>query len=189
MPRDYYITLGAHRDDSAEEILEAYRELARKYHPDLNPSDPDAEKRFQQVQAAFEVLSNPERRAAYDRTELSFATARRSASDSGDGDDMQVVVRTFAAIRRQSRRRPSRFVWQGSLYVSSMIDATISWLIVILVGIALLAAARAGRMASEESAFYQQAMCLALFGKSLCVGGTLVHGIAMLMLLREHFSQ
>jgi hypothetical protein len=76
MPEDYYTTLGAHRKASAEEIGRAYRELARKYHPDLNPGDPEAERKFEEVQAAFEVLSDPEQRAAYNRLNISFKTTR-----------------------------------------------------------------------------------------------------------------
>jgi hypothetical protein len=68
--------LGVHRSASPEEIAKAYRELARKYHPDLNPDDPEAEKKFEEIQAAFEVLSDPEQRAAYNRLDISFKTTR-----------------------------------------------------------------------------------------------------------------
>jgi curved DNA-binding protein len=63
--RDYYARLGVDRKASADEIKKAYRRLARKYHPDVN-SEPDAEERFKEIGEAYEVLSDPEKRAAYD---------------------------------------------------------------------------------------------------------------------------
>lgn len=67
MAEDYYAILGVPRGASADEIKKAYRSLARKYHPDLNPNDPKAKERFQQVQSAFDVLSDPKKRELYDR--------------------------------------------------------------------------------------------------------------------------
>ena len=65
--RDYYQTLGIKREASAEEIRKAYRKLARKHHPDLNPGDKVAEERFKQVQEAYDVLSEPKKRKMYDQ--------------------------------------------------------------------------------------------------------------------------
>lgn len=67
MPRDYYETLGVSRNASDEEIKKAYRALARKYHPDHNPNDPTAEERFKDISEAYAVLSDPQKRAQYDR--------------------------------------------------------------------------------------------------------------------------
>jgi curved DNA-binding protein len=67
MAQDYYSTLGVSRDASADDIQKAYRKLARKYHPDMNPDDASAKKKFQEVQSAFEVLSDPEKRKLYDQ--------------------------------------------------------------------------------------------------------------------------
>ncbi|WP_379965216.1 DnaJ C-terminal domain-containing protein [Epilithonimonas sp. UC225_85] len=64
---DYYKTLEISRSASADEIKKAYRKLARKYHPDMNPSDKEAEKKFKEINEANEVLSNPENRAKYDK--------------------------------------------------------------------------------------------------------------------------
>ncbi|MFT3750658.1 MAG: J domain-containing protein [Agriterribacter sp.] len=64
---DYYKILGISKNAPAEEIKKAYRQLARKHHPDLNPNDPDAEKRFQQINEANEVLSDHEKRKKYDQ--------------------------------------------------------------------------------------------------------------------------
>src|SRR5688572_5145857 len=65
--RDYYEILGLERTASAEEIKRAYRRLAMKHHPDRNPNDPQAEANFKECAEAYEVLSNDERRAIYDR--------------------------------------------------------------------------------------------------------------------------
>jgi curved DNA-binding protein CbpA len=67
--KDYYKTLEIHPSASAIEVKQAYRALARKFHPDKNTKDPKATEYFQEIQSAYEVLSNPLRRRAYD-TEL-----------------------------------------------------------------------------------------------------------------------
>lgn len=64
---DHYQLLGVRRDASADEIKKAYRRLAREHHPDVNPGDAEAEARFKEVTLAYEVLSDPQRRARYDR--------------------------------------------------------------------------------------------------------------------------
>lgn len=64
---DYYSTLGISKNASEDEIKKAYRKLARKYHPDVNPDDKDAHKKFQQINEAHEVLSDPEKRKKYDQ--------------------------------------------------------------------------------------------------------------------------
>ena len=63
---DYYKVLGITKNATAEQINKAYRKLARKYHPDLNPDDKEAEKKFKQVNEANEVLSDPQKRKKYD---------------------------------------------------------------------------------------------------------------------------
>ena len=64
---DYYKVLGLNKDASTDDIKKAYRKLARKYHPDLNPNDKEANKKFQQINEANEVLSDPENRKKYDQ--------------------------------------------------------------------------------------------------------------------------
>ena len=64
---DYYKILGVDKNASQEDIKKAYRKLARKHHPDLNPNDKEAQKLFQQINEANEVLSDPEMRRKYDQ--------------------------------------------------------------------------------------------------------------------------
>lgn len=65
--KDYYQILGVSRNASEKEIKQAYRRLARKHHPDLNPGDKSAEARFKEINAAYEILSNAEKRKKYDQ--------------------------------------------------------------------------------------------------------------------------
>lgn len=67
---DLYTVLGVNQDATADEIKAAYRKLAKKLHPDLNPSDAEAESRFKAVAAAFDILGDPDKRAQYDRGEI-----------------------------------------------------------------------------------------------------------------------
>lgn len=64
---DHYAVLGVHKQATEAEVKKAYRGLARKYHPDQNPDNPEAEAKFKEVANAYEVLGDPERRARYDR--------------------------------------------------------------------------------------------------------------------------
>lgn len=64
---DYYQILGLNKDATSEEVKKAYRKLARKYHPDINPNNEEAKKKFQQINEAHEVLSDPEKREKYDK--------------------------------------------------------------------------------------------------------------------------
>src|SRR5215831_8211026 len=88
--KDYYEILGVKRDAKPEEIKKAYRRLARKYHPDVNPGDKSAEERFKQTTEAHDVLSDAKKRKVYDRfgeysDNLADAAARGATPGTGSG--------------------------------------------------------------------------------------------------------
>jgi curved DNA-binding protein len=88
---DYYKTLGVAKNASAEDIKKAYRKLARKFHPDVNPNDKEAHKKFQQINEAHEVLSDVEKRKKYDQYGENwkhadqYEQARQQQQQSGGG--------------------------------------------------------------------------------------------------------
>lgn len=85
---DYYEVLGVRRDADNREIKSAFRGLAREYHPDANPDDPEAEDRFKEVAEAYEVLSDPERRRQYDMFGQRASGAGGGPADFGSIFDM-----------------------------------------------------------------------------------------------------
>ncbi len=87
MSTDYYNTLGIDRGASDKDIQKAYRDLARKYHPDMNPDDDSAKAKFQEVQQAYDVLSDEKKRAQYDQYGAEFEQmGGRGAPFGGEGD-------------------------------------------------------------------------------------------------------
>ena len=125
MAKDYYETLGVKRNATEQEIRQAYRRLARKYHPDVNPGDKSAEARFKEINEAHEVLSDPDKRAKYDRygdkwqyaDQFAQAEARQSPFTGYEGGgfrfeegDMESLFgdlfggRTGTTSRRRTRR-------------------------------------------------------------------------------------
>jgi len=83
--KDYYQILGVSRNASEKEIKQAYRRLARKHHPDLNPGDKSAEAKFKEINAAYEVLSKPEKRKKYDQFGEQWEYADQFAKSGGQG--------------------------------------------------------------------------------------------------------
>ncbi len=122
--QDYYQLLGVGRKASASEIKKAYRRLARKYHPDINPGDKGAEERFKNIQAAYDVLSDAEKRKAYDRFgDARFAGAAKEPNFGGfrgfgfdpaeSGGGFSSFGDIFSDLfggrrRRQAQARPQR---------------------------------------------------------------------------------
>src|ERR1700741_2145019 len=82
--QDYYELLGVPRKASVKDLRGAYRNLARKYHPDLNPGDKSAEEKFKQIQEAYDVLSDSKKRQAYDQ--FGFDADRRGAAPPDEAD-------------------------------------------------------------------------------------------------------
>ncbi len=83
MAKDYYETLGIGRDASEKEVRTAFRRLARRHHPDLNPGDEEAEARFKEINEAHQVLSDPESRKKYDRHGANWKHAGEAREDAG----------------------------------------------------------------------------------------------------------
>ena len=99
--RDYYEVLQVSKTASAEEIKRAYRKMAVQFHPDKNPGDASAEEKFKELGEAYDVLSDPEKRAAYDRFgHNAFAQGGGAARGGGGGgfhDPFDVFREVFGA--------------------------------------------------------------------------------------------
>ncbi|MCB1112078.1 MAG: molecular chaperone DnaJ [Chlamydiales bacterium] len=92
---DYYELLGVNKDASKEEIKKGYRKMALKYHPDKNPGDADAEKRFKEISEAYEVLSDEQKRQMYDHYGKEGVRAGMGAGGAGGFSSMDEALRTF----------------------------------------------------------------------------------------------
>ncbi len=105
--RDYYEILGVPRNASREEIKKAYRRLARKYHPDVNPNDPTAEEKFKELAEAYAVLSDDRKRAQYDRWGHDAPRYDASFDPFGFGG-LEDLIETFFGGFGTRRRRVER---------------------------------------------------------------------------------
>lgn len=101
--KDYYEILGVSKDATDDEIKKAYRKLALKYHPDRNPDDPSAEEKFKELGEAYEVLSDADKRAAYDR--FGHAAFEQGGPAAGGGyagggfqDPMDIFAQMFSGM-------------------------------------------------------------------------------------------
>lgn len=106
--KDYYEILGVGSDASQDEIKKAFRKLARDTHPDANPDDPEAEARFREIAEAYEILSDPQRRAAFDRGEQ-FGAGDLFSNFGGLDDILQQFFGGgFGGFGGARRRGPAR---------------------------------------------------------------------------------
>lgn len=134
---DYYKILGIEKTATEKEIKSAYRKLARKYHPDLNPNDKEAEKKFKEINEANEVLSHPENRKKYDqygkdwKHSEEFEKARQQqsqhqsrqqdfSSDPFSGQDFSDYFESMFGGGRASSRQGSRTKFKGQDFNAEM---------------------------------------------------------------------
>ncbi|MBW4022039.1 MAG: J domain-containing protein [Proteobacteria bacterium] len=144
---DLYTTLGVPRDASAEDIRKAYRGLAKKHHPDLNPGNKAAEEKFKAIASAYDILSDPERRGRYDRGEIDATGAEapperpsyrgyaegapgsryRQSSGAGPamgGEDLgDLFEDLFAGVRERQGNAPRRGRDHGYMLTVEFLDA------------------------------------------------------------------
>ena len=86
---DYYSTLSSARDASADDLKKAYRKLAMQYHPDRNPGDAKAEAKFKEINEAYDVLKDEQKRAAYDR--FGHAAFENGGGQQAGGFDLSLI--------------------------------------------------------------------------------------------------
>ena len=112
--KDYYALLGVEPDATTAQIKKAYRKLARQHHPDTNPGDPDAAVRFRDITEAYETLTDPQRRDAYDRARPKAKTKPAGSNLTEPGPDsraasflVQVLEDIWLVIRRRHPEIPA----------------------------------------------------------------------------------
>ena len=116
--RDYYEVMGVPKNASEDEIKKAYRKLAKKYHPDLNPGDKAAEEKFKELNEAYEVLSDKDKKARYDQfghagVDPNFGGGPAGGSPFTGGIDLGDIFDSFfggfgGGTRRQNPNAPRR---------------------------------------------------------------------------------
>jgi len=121
MPKDYYKILGVSRDATQEEIKRAYRKLAMKYHPDRNRGNKEAEEKFKEINEAYAVLSDPEKRKLYDMYGSAEFEKRYTTEDIFRGFDFESVFRDLGidlgGFFKRNRRGGRTFIFDlGDLF-------------------------------------------------------------------------
>jgi curved DNA-binding protein len=107
--RDYYEILGVPRSAKEDEIKKTYRKLARKYHPDLNPNDKQAEEKFKEIQEAYEVLSDAEKRRKYDQLGANWKNGAEFTPPPNWGGGFQGTVNMEDLFGRAGQQRSNAF--------------------------------------------------------------------------------
>ena len=114
--KDYYATLGVSKTATDKEIKQAFRKLARKYHPDVNPGDKSAEASFKEINEANEVLSDPEKRKKYDELGANWRVYEQAAAQGGPAVPSAAargsVQRRAAAAARRLPHHDARKRWR-----------------------------------------------------------------------------
>ena len=93
--RDYYEVLGLDRNATSDDIKRAFRSLARKFHPDKNPDDPDSESKFKEVQEAYAILSNPDEKSKIKRPKKG-----------------KIISNSDFVVLQDQKRQEAREMWQ-----------------------------------------------------------------------------
>src|SRR5258708_16685422 len=105
--RDYYEVLSVNRDAAEDDLKKSYRRLAMKWHPDRNPENPRAEEHFKEAKEAYEVLSDPHKRAAYDQFGHAGIDPAAAGAGAGMGGFGDIFSDIFCEIFGGGRRRRS----------------------------------------------------------------------------------
>jgi curved DNA-binding protein CbpA len=130
---DLYKLLGLPREASQDDIRQAHRKLVRKYHPDANPEDPRAEARFKEIQQAYEILSDEEKRREYDKGLHTSSRANSARPRSRAGERTGGGI-TYTSSERLSRDRGPLF-WLGYLLGIALVALVIALLVLLVLGL------------------------------------------------------